>query len=297
MTIELKSLQECPTDALPAFVDLVDAEFLRARGRSGSVLERYPGVFDAQNLNNLHTAWYSDQLAGTVAVKEFKLETDEQKLNGAMLGFVCVNPAIRGQGVGSKLVAHVTQQLAAKELSFSVLWTTRPDFYQRYGWMANDKGVIGELSNLKKLDESISPNRLTESWQLIEEIRLNSQEAKVHRERTNYNVVPCPVNDVFCFIKPVKTEGAYAIVGSNGSTGIVYELVGHPSQFPLVWSDLCGRYDRILINDCAGTPSFQWLAQNTDVNWKLQNQAMWILGPNSESVSIEQLYVPYFDRI
>jgi N-acetylglutamate synthase-like GNAT family acetyltransferase len=297
MTTELKSLQECTSAALPAFIDLVDAEFLRARGRSGSALDRYPSLFDAHNLNNLHTAWYGEQLAGTVAVKEFKLEIGTQNIDGAMLGFVCVNPVIRGQGVGSKLVAHVTQLLASKELSFSVLWTTRPDFYQRFGWKTNDQGVIGELSSPKKLDESISPKCLMKSWQLIEEIRLNSRAAKVQRVRTDYSVVPCPVNEVFCFLKPGKTDGAYAIVGSNGSTGIVYELVGQSAQFPVVWSDVCGRFSRILINDCVGTPSYQWLSQNTDVNWKLQNQAMWILGPNSGSVSIEQLYVPYFDRI
>ena len=297
MTIALKSLTECRNDALPQFVDLVDAEFLRSRGRSGSMLDRYPGLFDAQNRDNLHTAWYGEQLAGTVAVKTFELEIGNVKLEGAMLGLVCVNPAIRGQGVGSKLVAHVTQILRAKPLSFSVLWTTRSDFYQRFGWVNNDHGVIGELTHKKQLDSQNYPGRLSESWHLVEQIRSHSLASKVLRTQTDYSVVPCPVNGVYCFLKGNDSAGAYAIVGSNGTAGIIYELVGNAAQFPAIWSDICGRFNRILINECVGSPSYRWLSQHADVNWKNQNQAMWIHGLNSGGVSIEQFYVPYFDRI
>ncbi len=298
MTVKFQTLQEAGHESLPSFLDMVDEEFLRGKARSGSVLERYPGLFSAENFANLHSAWYDDQLAGALAVKKFEFATDGKTIDAAMLGFVCVNPKIRGQGIGSKLVERVTRTLASEKIAFSVLWTTRPDFYQRFGWTAGDRGVIGELFHPPRLNVEVEKFDLSDSWREIEEIRSKWQEQKVLRTQSDYEVLPCPVSDVFSLIQREGNHStAYAIVGVNGRTGIVYEFVGETSQFAPVWSHVCSCFDRILVNDCAGTSSHKWLSQHTNLAWKNQKQAMWMSGTEAGSIGLEQLYVPYFDRI
>lgn len=298
LTVDFKTLAECDSKSLTAFVNLVDNVFLHSKSRSGSMLQRYPGLFLAENFGNLHTAWCGDKLAGAIAVRKFGMKIDGNVMNGAMVGTVCVNPDFRGLGIGSKLVEQVTEKILSAELDFSVLWTMAPNFYARHGWMPSDRGVIGELCNSTISNVAISDDGLQTFWELIDRIRIRWESQYVARTLHDYRATPGSVENVYAIIEGVEgTNDAYAIVGAQGATGVVYEMVGNPNLFHSLWEKIDSKFENIIVNDSLGSASHRWLCQNSRLKWKRQNQAMWIGYPQDASVPLSQLHVPYFDRI
>jgi len=297
LTIEIKSLLECGDECLTDFVKLVDDVFLRTKSRTGSMLQRYPALFLKENHGNLYTAWSDDKLAGAIAVKKFGLKVESHDLKGAMVGVVCVNPDFRRNGIGSDLVEHVTRKVSSESLDFSVLWTTLPEFYAKHGWGSSDRGLIGELVGRNSKLEKLDALELQDCWESIERIRLQRENLSVSRTMHDYLVVPGSVGKVYAIVDGdlATDQSAYAILGVQETTGIVYEMVGNQQQFQAVWKKIESSFERIFVNDSRDSDSNSWLTENTSLEWKPQNQAMWI--GHSEHAPISDLHIPYFDRI
>ena len=88
------------------------------------------------------------------------------------------------------------------------------------------------------------------------------------------------------------------MTGTFGTTGIIYEMIGHTSGYAALWSGICHRHKKILVNDFARSPSFEWFSQHANMPYEKKPLAMWqLFSDNLNASNTAQLYIPYFDRI
>lgn len=298
MGISVVTLRECDERAVLALLELLDQEFLRSKARSGTIAKRYPNLFTEQNADNLYLAWSGNELAGTVVVKRFDWLANQQTWKGAMLGLVCVAPHFRGRGVGTDLVQHVVQRLARQAVDFAVLWTTIPSFYARLGWRASDRGMFGTLRRIATTSDHVSPSADCD-WYTLENIRAKWLESRVLRTSVDYETVPTVVRNVRrVIVSASDEETAYALVGDAETTGIVYELVGHPAVFGRLWDFISAPYLEICVNDFRDSVSYEWFRNNIGMDWSIQLQTMWLgLSTAMDSAQLTGWHISYFDRI
>jgi len=296
--VEVRTVEECGGTCLQGFVDLVDHVFIRDRSRSGSMLNRYPGLFRAENWRNLFTAWGDGQLIGTAAVKEIAGAINGRAVHGSMVGLVAVRSEFRSRGFGAALIERVSHILASRSLDFSVLWTTSPGFYASIGWSPWDRGVFGQLNNSHWSGNSLAALKLSEWLQEIERVRRIWQPMHFSRTELDYSAVPASVDEVTC-VSAFSNDGcdAYAIVGLKGNTGSVYEIVGSPRCYQELWDKLVARFSVVYVNDWEGSPSYEWMCRNTQLVWNRQSLAMWMTSEQPCETTIRSMHIPYFDRI
>jgi GNAT superfamily N-acetyltransferase len=296
--VEIRTLEQCDQSCLQQYIELVDQVFIRDRFRSGSMLYRYPGLFVAENWRNLFTTWHNHRLIGTAAVKEVVGTLRGFAGRGAMVGLVAVQPEFRGRGFGAALISTVSNTLASRDLDFSVLWTTSPDFYASSGWFPSDCGLFGQLENSGWLECSPPTQRVSDCLEEIERIRKLWQPMNLVRTELDYSAVPPSVDGLTCFTAG-GADGcvAYAMVGVRGKTGSVYEVVGDSEFYPDLWDQIAAHFSIIYVNDWEGSTSFEWLRRNTRLVWKRQSLAMWMIRENPSMPGVGAMHIPYFDRI
>ena len=296
--VEVRTIEESGETCLQGFVDLVDQVFVRDRSRSGSMLNRYPGLFPAENWRNLFTAWYDGQLIGTAAAKEISGAINGCAVHGAMVGLVAVRPEFRGRGFVAKLITTVSHVLASRSLDFSVLWTTAPGFYASTGWFPSDLGVFGQLKNANWSECPLATPSLSESLKEIERVRKIWQPMHFSRNELDYSAVPASVDRVTC-LRAFNDDGdeAYAIVGIKENIGSVYEIVGSRQCYQELWDEIVSRFSVVYVNDWEGSPSFEWMCRNTQLVWNRQSLAMWMISKQPSETTTMSMHIPYFDRI
>lgn len=292
-----------PTD-LERLIPLIDQEFVFGKGRRISLKQRFPDVYSTANVDRIYVAELGGEIVSSLACKEFRLLRNDSSWRGAMIGAVCTRPDIRGRGIATKLLKYCTDGLASGGLDFAVLWTAQSDFYKRLGWVCCDSGLMGSVEisakaancrHRKAVDriESVDFSR-------IEQIRRHWVDCFVSRDELAYRHIPLPAEstELFCQNENSAEHSAYALTGVVDDTRIVYEMLGEPTAFAPLWSDLSSGYSRILINDVSGSRSERWLTQNVTPLWEAKRLAMWL--PISLRVSADRFanwYIPYFDRI
>jgi hypothetical protein len=133
----------------------------------------------------------------------------------------------------------------------------------------------------------------------IERIRRRWCPCLTTRGAGDYRQLPLPVETVDLLVwSGAGEQSAYALVGNHASTGIVYEMTGHPDGFPLLWREIGRGRTRILANDENGSAAQGWLAQNTALAWQQKPLAMWLpLSAKTDMARAARWYIPYFDRI
>ncbi|SFS74578.1 GNAT family N-acetyltransferase [Paenibacillus sp. BC26] len=65
------------------------------------------------------------------------------------LACLYVDPAHRGKGLGSRLMAHLEEELAGKGYTQLYLSTTLDDYYERHGWSYFSQGYYMDGSGTK----------------------------------------------------------------------------------------------------------------------------------------------------
>jgi hypothetical protein len=120
----------------------------------------------------------------------------------------------------------------------------------------------------------------------------------VLRSADDYAIIPPSVDVVDFFTYEGAGAEGYAIVGRKERKGIIYEMVGSPEAFPVLFHSIGQHVDSLFINDRPASASGVWLTEKRCVKWQPQNQAMWYkLSRDFVEVSCKKLYIPYFDRI
>jgi GNAT superfamily N-acetyltransferase len=70
--------------------------------------------------------------ACTLLVREFRV--GPLTLRGGLIGSVATEPAVRGRGFGTRLLAAAERELAARSCAFALLWANEPRFYLARGY-------------------------------------------------------------------------------------------------------------------------------------------------------------------
>lgn len=296
MRFSIVTAHECDSHATAVLLKMLDHEFLHSRLCCGTLAMRYPHVLGQQNADNIYLAWNGNELAGSVIVRKFDWFADQRTWKGAMLGLVCVAPHLRGQGVGTMLVKHVVQRLERPPVDFAVLWTTLPSFYARLGWIGSDRGVLGTLQRAATTSLGVPPEAQVD-WQTLESVRATWLPMRVLRTSLDYRIVPNSARHVYhVSVSTATDQMAYALLGDAGTTGIVYEMVGHPTLFDRLWENV--TYREMCVNDVQGSTSHDWLLGHTRMKWQTQLQTMWLrLSDEVNTAQFGSWYIPYFDRI
>lgn len=289
----------CRPDELESLLNLIDTEFVFAKKRSRSLVERFPAVYSPHNFGNIYVARCDGVLAASVTIKKCIWHAAGRNWRAAMVGMVYTCPDYRKRGLGSAIMQHMQQDLASSGMDFAVLWTGIPEFYERLGWFANDCGVFGEFlpGVVNSSVVFIEPRRLSENWaECIDAFRRKKQIEFMERVPLDYAAVPLPAETVDVLLSD-KPEG-YAIVGRTATACYLYEAHGDPDFWDRLWQSLCHAYPKLYINQQTGSPFQKWLFEKRLVVWQEQNLAMWLpLTEPAYRVGIEKWYIPYFDRI
>lgn len=272
------TIRPCSPADLERLIPLLDAEFVFGKGRSISLRQRFPAVFCHDNLHHILLCADGEEIVAALAMRPFDWRDGSEIFRGAMIGMVYTQPARRGEGWASRLLTAAATQLRAEGVDFGVLWTGQPAFYARLGWEAADCSLLGEVE-LEPFSPQSADNVTTLPAQADAPLPLPA-------ERVDW--LRCVDND----------QAAYALLGSHGTTGFLYELAGHPDSYAALWRAACRGRQRIFVNDRAGSPSWRWLTDHTRISWKNKNLAMWL--PLSGRVAMPRLgqwHIPYSDRI
>lgn len=282
---------------LPEYTNLVDAVFLAEKCRTGTMVDRFPGVFLPENLKNLYVAMVDGVVAGTLAVKDMIVRRGQDHVRVRMVGLVAVKKENRGQGIGRQLLRAVTTDLQV-QAGLCVLWTTVPAFYAAAGWVGSDEGVVGEWHRTGACEQLLDARPVVDCVARIEQIRQTSLSETTVRRPVDYVTVPPAVDAVWCLMAgDACGEQAYALVGERGDTGVVYEIVGNAGCFGQLWHRVRRRFSAVCVNDSDGSASHRWWLRNSNVEWRRQNLGMW-LGLDREQMSCwPPPQIPFFDRI
>lgn len=281
---------------------LLDEEFIFSKGRTISLRQRFPSVFCVGNLHDILLGVDGEEIVSVLAMRRFAWCEGNELFRGAMIGAVYTHPMRRGLGLASCLLEAAAKRLRKEKVDFAVLWAGRQAFYARLGWKPADCSVLGEffppaLSSPEpsagiviKPIETLVPS--------LENLRRSWLDAMTLRCPEDYRQLPPPAERMDLLWNEDQGKIAYALLGGSGKTGFLYELIGHPDNFPALWREACRNQCRIFVNDRIDSPSHRWLANHTGINWQNKNLAMWLpLSKRITTPRLEKWHIPYFDRI
>jgi predicted N-acetyltransferase YhbS len=284
----------------------LDQEFIFGKGRKTSFAQRFPSTFCAANAANIFVTEDNDKIVSAFLVKRFGWQQREKTWRGAMIGAVYTDAKRRGEGLAGNLLQWGTQNLRDAGVEFAVLWTTQSEFYARLGWVGADQGVFGSSAAPAEAIGEENPPATVKAVPLalsderrLEMIGKHALENFVVRSSLDYHQVPLPAENVDVLLRMEgRAPTSYALLGSKGEVGILYEMVGSEDGFADLWQAICKRHSKIVINDRADSPSHRWLVQHAEIAWENKQLAMWLpLASHPDITAMSQWYIPYFDRI
>lgn len=295
------AIRSCRSDELAQLTLLLDEAFIYSKGRAISLRLRFPTVFCPDNLDNLLICSEDGVIASALAMRQFDWRDGGNVLRGAMIGAVYTQPARRGEGLASRLLAAAVERMRENGVDFGVLWTSQPSFYARLGWVAADCSVLGEIGAGQSMPEPPGEVIITSAVAAapqLDSLRSKPDNATILRSQEDYRQLPLPVEHVVLLHCGGTAIHAYALFGSSGETGFLYELAGDIHCFPALWREACRHCRRILVNDRTGSISYRWLSDHTRITWQSKHLAMWLpLSKRVDMSCIEKWHIPYFDRI
>lgn len=284
-------------EQLPAVLGLVDDVFLRSRGRSGSVRERFPGLLEEGGDGEAVVAVDDGQVVAAAVWRPFVWDDGERRWRAAMVGLVATRADRRGQGLGSAVMRGVHTRLEECEIEAAVLWSVRDDIYARLGWRSGDPGVCGESKGsrpgggvpgveARPLDAALAATLVDRH------ARRGAQH--IERRAEHLLAVPPPADRVIAYL---AGDDAYALVGHRGDEAFVFELVGRRGELTALWAAVRAAAGRVVVNERRGSPVQRWLADQ-GVDFADQDLARWLaLNPAARAAPLAQWHVPWLDRI
>jgi len=280
-------ISPCTAGELPGLIASLDAEFIFGRARSTSLAQRYPALLVPANLNNIYVCREQGRVVASIAVKPFRWITADRNYTGAMIGMVWTDPARRGSGLASRLLAQVGETLLV-QADFAVLWTAQPGIYQSAGWVAGDCasfGVIEGDSQDAARGAPVDFAKVRAIWQ--------TQTPRVDRDGGWQPPLPLPAEALEMF----TVAGAYAIAGRHGDELYCYEMPGDIAVLDALLAQMRASCRVLRINEQSGSPTQHCLSQ-LGVKWERKPLAMWLpLGDPDAIQAAGSWYMPWLDRI
>jgi predicted N-acetyltransferase YhbS len=294
-------IRTCQRGELDPLISLLDEEFIFGKRRNISLRQRFPAVYCGSNLHNILLCMEGGEIVSALAMRTFDWRDGDEIFSGAMIGAVYTHPARRGEGWASRLLKEAENRLRGTSADFAVLWTGQQSFYARLGWVVADCSVLGGFEphgSIAALPGDAVRLPVPANEQRVEKIRQSLLSATTLRHPGDYRQIPVPAERIELLWCENQGQAAYALFGSSGTTGYLYELIGEADCFPALWAEMCRDRRRVIINDRAGSPSCNWLAAHAGINWEDKNLAMWLpLSERANMPRMRQWHIPYFDRI
>lgn len=297
------TVRSATLDDLPRILSYLDQEFVFGKNRQIPLAQRFPAVYCPENAHNIFVLEEQSEILSCLVSKPVSLLCDNNQWHGMMIGAAYTCPNRRGEHLGSHLLKKVTRELHNREMDFAVLWTDKSGFYNRHGWHTSDTGVLGNIegssATLTFSGKIAEMPLLAADVACIENIRKQWLNYSIARTVDDYRKLPLPADTTqLLFAEIGRPPKTYALIGNFRDTVILYEMIGDPSGFPPLWGEIRRRHRKILANDFPGSPSFQWLTQNTDMVFEKKPLAMWqIFSKRLTVANTAHWYIPYFDRI
>ncbi|MBI2315609.1 MAG: GNAT family N-acetyltransferase [Betaproteobacteria bacterium] len=280
-----------PASGCEEALALLDQEFIFSRGRTISLSIRFAGAVSQPDARFL-AARCDGRIESLLLLRPFRWITPALVYRAVMIGLVWTRPEVRGRGHAGALLAHAAQMLRAGSFDFAVLWTTRPEFYARAGWIAADCGVLGHRRG--RAGATATHDDARALWPAIHSLREAEGGERVARTPASYATLLAPATEHDAAIE----GGAYALVGRAGATGYVYEIGGQIGGLPALWRSLCGRYGELFLNVRRSSPAHERLAAQPATAWQDQHLAMWLpLSARARAVHFHDWYIPFVDHI
>jgi len=280
------------TAAAAPLVELMEAEFVAGKGRSGHLPVLYPDVFAARGSATLFGLL--DGGGAPVAVlglRRFRLRVAGSTRRGAMIGFVMTRERDRGRQIGTRLMDLVADRLRTDGTEFGVLWAKRPDLYLKLGWESADRSLLGRWTGPAAAARVVWE---TAPFAPALRRRLNRlrPSPEVERRLAIYDKRPYPADRLVIGTVP----GGYVLVGIANRTGYVFEIGGRPEHAPGLLAAAAERWPDLWVNGAEGEPISSRLAESGMVAFKTNRLAMWRslarrFGPD------DAVWIPYLDRI
>jgi predicted N-acetyltransferase YhbS len=269
----------CRPAEFPALVAALDEEFITGRGRTVSLVRRFPHALSLTRANALYVLREHQRVVASLLVRRFEWRCETQTWKGAMLGMVHTHPNARGRGLGSRLLTSTIDALTGEEVDFAVLWSGLRGFYEKLGWIPHDNGVFGEVREATKRGGAI--------------VDSGQPTGEVVREPLAWHGIPLPAT------RSRRLEGAdaYLLCGEAESARYVYELGGDPRGWLALWSRIPDDR-KCYVNTERGSLTHHWLSQQSTIEWEQQSLTFWrMLSPRAKAAPFQRWYIPYFDRI
>jgi len=298
-------IKNCNDKYIQQVIKLVDNEFIFSRNRSISLKERYKGVFNEDNYKNIFLYIYNECVVSIVVTKSFEFIINRKKLKGSMIGEVFTKPDYRGKGLSTELLNFIDEELKDRQIDFAVLWTGIHNFYKRLNWIGFDTGVLGKLVKRKqlKIKKKIYLNNITikntDNYILIDKFRrehLTNYIVRKNLENT-YQSLPIPAEKLKINIVKDKKERllGYIVHGEKGKDCFVYEILGDILSIKKLIDNLF--FEKVFLNLNKSDNEFQFINELYDICWNNQNQAMWKIYSDISEDELNNIYIPYLDRI
>jgi len=280
------------TAAAAPFVDLMEAEFVAGKGRSGHLPVLYPDVFAARGSATLFGLLDAGGTpVAALGLRRFRLRVAGSTRRGAMIGFVVTRERDRGRQIGMRLMDLVTDRLRTDGTEFGVLWAKRPDLYLKLGWESADTSLLGRWTGPAAAARVVWE---TAPFAPALRRRLNRlrPSPEVERRLAIYDKRPYPADRLVIGTVP----GGYVLVGVANGTGYAFEIGGRPELAPGLLAAAAGRWPDLWVNGAEGAPISRRLAESGMVAFKPNRLAMWCsLARRFEPD--DAVWIPYLDRI
>ena len=229
----------------------LDEAFVFGRDRSVSLERRYPRMFRMDESARFIGVEQSDEIVSSLGCRFFTWRVKESKIRGMMIGLVHTHVDHRGRCLATSLLRALDHIARIESVQIGILWTSDPRVYERSGWVAGTPSYLGLLEGLKSskichIPQFCDPSEFAEQ---LEKLRANLVESRVMRDVVDYSTLPLPAVEVRCLLDETESgQLAYALVGFEGSTAYVYELIGVMAQMRKLLAVVQQQAQEVLVN-------------------------------------------------
>lgn len=129
----------------PDAIQLMWRVFFASRNRGVSPEFHFPWIHDKHGLHCVCMSAEASQPPVTVAALVLRQRALEQGGKIGLIGLVCVAEEFRGRGLSTQLLELAIQQAKSLQLSHLVLWTTKPEVYEKLGFKVDNTDMFGPV--------------------------------------------------------------------------------------------------------------------------------------------------------
>ena len=143
------SFETCVSDCIPPdAIRLMWQVFFASRNRGISPEFHFPWIHDRHNLNCVCTVVDDGSIRTTAAALILRHRPHSSGKKLGLIGLVCVAEKFRGLGLSTRLLEQTVELAKSQQLSHLVLWTTKPEVYEKLGFEADSTDMFGLVTRI-----------------------------------------------------------------------------------------------------------------------------------------------------